>query len=127
MEHFETPEKDVALALALAMGASQVDAAEKAGVGRTTVHRRLADPAFQQLVARLRTDFMAEALGRMARHMSRGADALVEMLDSTEGALRLRVIRALLTLSLRLHDAMDYEQRIRAIEAKIAEYEQGRL
>src|SRR5262245_59766580 len=98
MRRFETPNKDVALALALAAGTSVHAAAEQACVGRSTAFRKLADPAFRQLVAEMRADFIAQAVGRLAHNMTRAADGLVDMLDSADERVRLRVIRALLTL-----------------------------
>src|SRR5205823_4390661 len=95
MEHFGTRKKDVALALALAAGSGVGAAAEQAGLGRTTAWRRLADPAFRQLVAEMRADFITQAVGRLTHNMTRAADALVAMLDSADERIKLRVIRAL--------------------------------
>src|SRR5260221_9998148 len=58
-------EKDVMLALALASGTKIVDAAEQAGVCRRTVERKLAEPDFRRMVAELRAEMVAAALGRL--------------------------------------------------------------
>src|SRR5262245_45958972 len=125
MEHFGTRKKDVALALALAAGANVLSAAQQVGVGRTTAHRRLADPAFRQLVAEMRADFIAQAVGRLTQNMTRAADGLVAMLDSGDERVRLRVIRALLTLGHRLHAGRDLELRSSNLEDDAARQPEG--
>jgi hypothetical protein len=119
MKQFETPEKDVALALALAVGASTTAAAEQAGISRVTAWRKLADPAFRQLVANLRAELMAEAVGKLANTMNRAADALATTLDSADERVRLRGARAVLTLGHRLHESIDLDERIREIEERL--------
>ena len=116
MSAFVRSGKDVLLALALASGATAVDAAKQCAITDRTVRRKLADPAFRQLVAEMRADFIAQAVGRLTQNMTRAADGLVAMLDSVDEGVRLRVIRALLTLGHRMHDAVDLELRIRNLE-----------
>ncbi len=125
MAHFGSPKKDVTLALALASGGTITAAAEQAGVSRRTATRKLTDPAFRQLVAQMRADFVAQAVGRLTQNMTRAADGLVAMLDSGDERVRLRVIRALLTLGHRLHDAVDLELRLRNLERDVARKQGG--
>jgi predicted ArsR family transcriptional regulator len=125
MSAFVRSKKDVILALALASGATAVAAAEQLKISDRTVRRRLADPAFRQLVAEMRADFIAQAVGRLTQNMTRAADGLVAMLDSGDERVRLRVIRALLTLGHRLHDAVDLELRIRNLEQDAARKQGG--
>jgi len=112
-------EKDSILATALSSGASTAEAAEKAGVSQRTAQRRIADPEFQQQVAQLRTKLMARALDKMAENMTRAADAIARLIDAENPAISLRAARSMLTLSLRLHDALDLQNRIRAIEEEL--------
>lgn len=58
-----------ALAVALASGASVTDAAAAAGIGRTTAHRRLRDPAFLEELAQVRQQMLAEGTSRLAEAM----------------------------------------------------------
>lgn len=118
MAHFGSSTKDVNLALALAAGRSITAAAEQAGVSRRTATRKVADPAFRQLVAELRADFIGQAVGRLAHNMTRAADGLAAMLDSTDERVRLRVSRAVLTLGVKLHEEVDLELRLREVEAQ---------
>jgi hypothetical protein len=120
MEHFETLEKDVVLALALASGTSIADAADRAGFGRTTVYRKLENPDFHRQVCEFRDKLIATALGRMADNMTRAADALVAMLDDPEKHIRMRAIRTLFSLGIRLRDSIDVSSRMRAVESELA-------
>src|SRR5205814_1019551 len=113
-------EKDVNLALALASGAGTAAAAAKAGVSQRTVQRRLGSPDFRQLVADLRADLIARALGRLADNMTRAADALAGLLDDPDGRVRLRSARAVLTLGVRLRDSVDLTDRVRELEQEVA-------
>jgi hypothetical protein len=113
-------EKRSLLALALASGTSITDAAEQAGISRKTVQRYLARPAFRRLVARQRAEMLASALGRMTDNMSRAADTVASLLDGAEPHIRLRAARTLLSLGLRLQDAVDVDERVRELERELA-------
>jgi lambda repressor-like predicted transcriptional regulator len=113
-------EKRSLLALALASGTSIKDAAEEAGISRRTVERCLARPAFRRLVARLRGDLVATALGRLTDNMTRAADAVAALLDAPEPHLRLRAARALMSFGLKFRDSVDVTDRIRDLERELA-------
>ena len=125
MGHFGTPKKDVRLALALAAGENTLAASQQAGVGKSTAYRKLADPAFRQLVANLRAELMAQAVGKLANMMNRAAEALATTLDSADERVRLRGARAVLTLGQRLHESIDLDERIREIEDRLPPEEGG--
>jgi hypothetical protein len=112
-------ERDSILATAISSGASTAEAAEKAGVSQRTAQRRIADPAFQQQVAQLRSKLMSRALDKMAENMTRAADAIARLIDAENPAISLRAARSILTLSLRLHDALDLHERITALEQEV--------
>jgi len=104
------------IAAALASGTSLGEAAEQFGVSRKTVQRYLARPGFQRLVARLRGELIATALGRMSQQMTRAADTIAALLDSDEQHIRLRAGRAMLSLGLRLRDSVEIADRIQHLE-----------
>ena len=118
-------EKNLDAALALAAAGKPADVAQQFGVSRRTVDRWLSEPAFRRIVWDLRQQMVAAAVGRMADHMTLAADALVKLLDSDDAAVRLRACRAILSLGLRLHDAVDLEERLRALEDEAARRSQG--
>jgi hypothetical protein len=73
-----------------------------------------------QLVSELRQEVLTAALGRMTDNMTRAADAIAGLLDAEDPAVRLRAARTLLTVGLRLHDAVDVADRIRDLEEELA-------
>ncbi len=109
------------LALALAEGDTVQDAAEKAGIGRTTAYRRLADPAFRQRIHALRGGMIGDAVGRMAAGMSEAAGVLRELLKAESEAVRLSAARSLLDIGVKLRQAVDTEERLAAVESRLAE------
>ena len=119
MSQFDTENKDVLLAMALAAGASASEAARQFEVSVSTVKRRMADPDFRQFVADLRAQMIERARGRLTDNMTRAADALAGLLDDPTPAIRIRAARALLALGLRLHDAVDVNERIRNLEEQV--------
>jgi hypothetical protein len=127
MEQNGTLEKDSMLALALAAGVSIADASAQTGVGRTTIYRKLENPAFARQVAEFRDGLIGTALGRIADAMTHGAEVLAQMLDSPQEHIRIRAARALISLGLRLRDSMDLTARMREVEQALARRQEGRL
>ena len=115
-----TPGKKMVLALALASGMTAAAAAEQEQVSLRTVRRRLANPAFRRLVARLRGQMLEAALGRLAENMTRAADKVARLLDSGNEAVALRAARTLMSLGLRLRDSVELADRIHDIERELA-------
>jgi hypothetical protein len=120
MSAFVRPEKDVVLALALAAGTTVAAAAAQAGVCDRTARRKLQRPEFRRLVADLRGELVARALGRLADAMTRAADALAALLDTPDDRVRLRTARAVLSLGIRLRDSVDLSGRVRELEEELA-------
>ena len=121
MTQFDTENKDVLLAAALASGLSASAAARKMELSLSTVQRRTADPEFRRLVSDLRGEMLSSALGRMTDNLTRAADTVAGLLDAEDPAIRLRAARAMFTLGLRLHDAVDLTGRIRDLEEELAQ------
>jgi hypothetical protein len=105
------------LALALAEGETVQAAAVKAGIGRTTAYRRLADPAFKQRIQTMRGDMIEQALGRMANSMSEAADVLRDLLKAESESVRLSAARTLLDLGAKLREAVELEERLSSLES----------
>src|SRR5680860_1857829 len=82
--------QDEVLAQALAEGASQVEAGNRAGVSDRTVRRRLREPAFRELVNQKRRDMITEASGRSSAQLNAAVATLTELLSSAEDSVRLR-------------------------------------
>jgi hypothetical protein len=107
-----------ALALALASGASIVDAATTAGMSERTAYRRLAKPAFRRRVAEVRAEMVARALGKRADGMSDAASTLRKLLKAKSESVRLSACRALLELGVKLRESVELEARLSELEAK---------
>src|SRR5680860_1238028 len=100
--------QDEVLAQALAEGASQVEAGNRAGVSDRTVRRRLREPAFRELVNQKRRDMITEASGRSSAQLNAAVATLTELLSSAEDSVRLRAAQLLIrTCLLYTSDAAD--------------------
>jgi transposase-like protein len=126
MQQNATLEKDTMLAIAVASGASISEVAAQAGIERSTIYRKLENPAFARRVAEFRDQLIQTALGRVADAMTRGADVLAQMLDSPQDHIRIRAARALISLGLRLRDSVDLTARMREVEHELGRRQEGR-
>jgi hypothetical protein len=117
---------DAALVLALASGQTARDAAHLAGVGERTVTRRLADQEFRREVEALRADLIRQAAGRLVEGMTQAADTLRSLLGADSATVRLGAARTILELAPRLHEAAGLEERLRALEERLAQTAEDR-
>jgi hypothetical protein len=117
--------KDELLAVAVASGKTLCRAAALVGLSERTSRRRWADSAFRARVSDLRGEMVGRALGRMARHMARAAGTLAKLLDAEHESVRLGAARALLELGVKLRETVELEQRLAAIEERLAKRENG--
>jgi hypothetical protein len=120
MSQFDTENKDVLLATALASGASASAAARQLEMSLSTVKRRMAERDFRDLVSELRQEMFTAALGRMTDNVTRAADTMAALLDDESPQMRLRAARTLVTLGMRLHEALDLTQRVHDLERDLA-------
>lgn len=125
MSQFVASEKDPILALALAGGQSIEAVAEQAGLSRRTIERKLADPAFRQMVAEFRGQLIATALGWLADNMTRAAKTITALLDSPQEHIRLRAARTLITTGLRVRDSVELADQVRDLQAEVARHREG--
>ena len=109
---------DSALVAALAGGATVCDAARQAGVGETTVYRRLQEPAFRQDVTETRARLVENAVGQLADASTAAVTTLRALLGAEGESVRLGAARAILELGARLREAVELEQRIAALETR---------
>ena len=116
MTQFDTENKDVLLAMAIASGANASAAAREMELSLSTVQRRMTDPKFRQLVAELRQELLMTALGRVSHNMTRAADTVAALLDAEEPHIRLRAARALMTLGIKLRDSVELSERMKEVE-----------
>jgi hypothetical protein len=112
---------DPLLIAALAGGATNQDAARRAGVSEKTVYRRLDDPTFRQQVADARAGLVTRAVAMLAEAGTEAVRTLRALLaDGTPPAVRLGAARAVLELGTRLRESEELERRLAALEEQQA-------
>ena len=117
---------DDLLLMALACGATWEAAAQKAGVSKATVQRRMNDPAFHKRLQELGT----EMVKRSSAAMTAGAMESIKTLMTLQGTsapynVRLGAARAFLEIGIRMREVADTEERLAAVEAQIASQKSG--
>jgi hypothetical protein len=110
----------MAAALAVAGGRTVREAAERADVGVRTVYSWLRQPAFKRKVNELQERMVAAAIGRLSRRMSKAADTLAGLLNSTDEGTKLRAARSLLEVRLKLKQLDELERRVGELESRAA-------
>jgi transposase-like protein len=113
------PKQELA-ALSLATGSTWGEAARAAGAGETTLWTWAKEvPAFKARIAELRAEIVSGALGRLIDNMTSAADTLGYLTRKAKNEqVRLGAARALIELSLRVREATELEDRIRALEER---------
>lgn len=91
-------------------------AAEQAGVGRTTAHRWMKEPAFQEELACQRHSILKDAMNSVQSHTTRAVQELVKLMDSSNEWLRKQTCKEILNYSLKIRAVEDVEKRLCALE-----------
>jgi hypothetical protein len=111
---------DAALIAALASGSTVRDAAKSAGVGETTVYRRLQEETFRRRVDEARTAMIARAVGRLADTATEAAATLRALLgDDIPPAVRLGAARSVLDAVIKLREHDELAERLKALEGQL--------
>lgn len=111
---------DSQLITALAAGASINDAAQMAQVSQRTVYRRLKDATFRRCVADARGQFIAAAMGRLAKASTRAVETLLELLTADADSVKLGAARSILEFSSRLRETVELAERVNELETRFA-------
>ena len=106
-------------AAALAAGNTAKDAAAAARCHVRTVRKWQAKPEFQARVSELRAEAVGRSLGRLSDGMTAAADALRALVAHKDPHVRFKAARAVLELGVRFREAVELEQRLRDLEAKL--------
>jgi hypothetical protein len=115
---------DTAFLVALASGASVKQAAAKAGIGRRTAFRRLAEATVKKRVGEMRAEIIAQAAGRLARISTRAAAELGRLLGSPDARVRLSAAWRVLRLTMQLQATTELDDRLKALEAALGRNKQ---
>jgi hypothetical protein len=111
---------DAELVLALACGATAENAAQKAGLSRRTVYRRLADPAFRARVTAMRAEMARRAAGMVTAAGLGAVKTLATLQESAASeAVRLGAARATIELGCKLRETVEWADRLAALEGRL--------
>ncbi len=101
-------------------------AAKTAGVGSTTAHRWLKQPAFQEALTHQRDELMRESLSSVKIHAGRAVRELSRLLDNPDARLRRMVCNDILQHVVRVHEMLDIDVRLLALEKEMAREKKAR-
>jgi HEAT repeat protein len=101
------------------------DAATTAGVAERTAFRRQADAKFKARVSELRTGMIASAACRLVDGMAADADVLLALLADEDPHVRHKAAVKVLELAANLRIQVELEDRMAALEARIAGRPEG--
>lgn len=104
---------------ALVVDPDVLAACKVAGVGRSTAHRWLRDPAFRAELARQRDAVLVEALDSVKTHAARAMTELAGLLQSKDDRLRRMICNDLLNHAMRVRELEDIERRLVALEKAV--------
>jgi transposase-like protein len=110
--------KQEAVALCLASGRTQEDAARETGVGTRTIKTWITNcPLFNRRVGELRSEMTSRAVGRLVESMTSAAETLDFLCrQASSEQVRLGSARALLELGCKIRETVEIEQRISRLE-----------
>ncbi len=114
---------DAALIAALATGATRQEAATRAGLSKTTVYRRLADPAFRRRVSAAWSELIDAAVGRLADATTEACQTLRDLLGADSESVRLAAARGILELAHKYHESAELAERIAVLEERFGQPE----
>jgi hypothetical protein len=111
---------DDGLVLALACGASPEGAAQKTGLSLRTVYRRLAEPMFRQRVEQVRAEMVRRTAGMFTAAGMGALKTFTTLQESASSeAVRLGAARAIIELGCKLRQAVEMNERMAALEARL--------
>lgn len=119
MAHNGRPKGEDGLVIGLASGLTVRDAAQRAGIGERTAHRRLGAAAFRQRVAEARTNMLDRAIGQLADAATEAVATLRQLLAAEESNVRLAAARAILETGRKLRESHELAQRLDGVERMV--------
>ena len=99
------------------------EASERTGIGRATIYRWRANPAFAMELYLYQQQVLEATRAKLASHMMRAVDVLGELLQSENDSIRRQAARDILTVVLHLEKHFEVVQRVEKVEeaVKLAE------
>lgn len=124
-EHELSAAKDDLISAALVSGASYRQAAEAAGVARSTVGRRMQDPTFRSSIEYERVRALHRAGRRLGEITEMAVETYAEVLESEEATVgqRLKAADAVLATFRSISSDLSIANRLQAIEERLTNAE----
>jgi hypothetical protein len=99
------------------------NAARKAGISERTAYRRLDNPAFVQQLRKLRADLVQRTAAMLSGAGLGAVKTLVDLQQdaAVPAAVRRGSARDVLEFGIKYREAADWEQRIAALEERLAD------
>jgi len=106
------------LLAALAGGATNAEAAKRAGIGESTVYRRLKEVAFRTQVNDARRAMVERAVALLADASAEAVLTLRALLTAESDTARLGAARSILELGSKLRESVEMEARLSELEQR---------
>jgi hypothetical protein len=104
------------LLASLATGATAEEAARVAGVGVTTVYRRLKDETFKARLVALKAQGLEAAVSVLGAAAGIASEHLQKLLNAKSETVQLGAARSIIELGLKMREAVEIEKRLLALE-----------
>lgn len=101
------------------------EAAANAGISTSTLDRWHKDEAFQEILREKQHQAMVQALSEVRSNLSSATQALLRNLSCGHPSSEIRAATALFDLTLRLHEAVDFSDRLARLEASPVNGKEG--
>jgi hypothetical protein len=107
--------------LALLEGLTPDEAADRAGVSRTTAWRWRRGPKFQKRLERARSELLRAGMDRLTTTVGRAIDTLKRNLDCGNPTAENMAAGKLIEAALKYREQLDLAARLTALESRLAE------
>jgi len=94
-------------------------AAEAAGVCRATAYRWMKEPACREELTRQRNEIFAETLATVKAHAAQAVTQLAGLMTTTDERVRHLACKDMLDRAIKVHDMLDLERRLAALEKAV--------
>ena len=94
-----------------------------AGVGTSTVERRLRDPRFKARLEEGGRGMVERAAQALSAGTSKAIDRLVALVDTAPAPVQLGAARAVLYMTFKAREIVEFEKRLAALEEKLKKRE----
>ena len=106
--------------MSLACGATVLHASQQAKVSERTVYRWMTNPQFRQRLCSLKDEMVQRTASMLRAASLEAVKTLVSLLNpSTPASVRFSAGRSIVELNLKLREAVELEERLKALEGKI--------